>query len=514
MGAAHIVFLLGLASLIVAMALRKNVMIPAVLATFATALAYSGSVPDAIMSVFRATITSGTALFEIFIVIAAVTSMLAAMRAIGSDDLMVRPVGRWMVNGRVAYVVLFVFTYLLSLFFWPTPALALIGAVLLPAAIKVGLPPLGAAVALAISGQGMSIASDYVIGLAPSISASGAGVPADDIADRALVISLIVGVTAAVLAYYLTVRPRLRAKPVSGIDTTGGTVHHADGPRGVPAGTPAGVASTPSVPDSPVPAGSSTATDVLEMELPGFEDDDTRITDRPTLTRVWAIGVPTAFVAVLAYMLVGRFTDLVPWEDGAGASLVGGTALLLMALVTVTSRRTEALEFCATHFIDGLSYAFKAMGIILPVAGFVYIGIPDHSGAILGLGDDVIPPAFLFDTVEMVQPYIPDNGVFVAFSMLFIGMAIGLDGSGWAGLPLTGGLAAALAPQSGMDTATLAAIAQNGATWTGGGTLVIWSSLVVVAGFCRIPVAELVRHLVVPVMAGLLLATGVAVVVW
>nr|WP_259465646.1 hypothetical protein [Rhodococcus opacus] len=225
MGAAQIVFLVGLASLIVAMALRKNVMIPAVLATFATALAYSGSVPNAIMSVFRATITSGTALFEIFIVIAAVTSMLAAMRAIGSDEVMVRPVSRWMVNGRVAYIVLFVFTYFLSLFFWPTPALALIGAVLLPAAIKVGLPPLGAAVVLAISGQGMSIASDYVIGLAPSISASGAGVPADDIADRALVISLIVGITAAVLAYFLTVRRRMRTDGVPGTDPIGGTGH-------------------------------------------------------------------------------------------------------------------------------------------------------------------------------------------------------------------------------------------------------------------------------------------------
>ncbi|MDJ0415585.1 permease [Rhodococcus opacus] len=508
MGAAQIVFLVGLASLIVAMALRKNVMIPAVLATFATALAYSGSVPNAIMSVFRATITSGTALFEIFIVIAAVTSMLAAMRAIGSDEVMVRPVSRWMVNGRVAYIVLFVFTYFLSLFFWPTPALALIGAVLLPAAIKVGLPPLGAAVVLAISGQGMSIASDYVIGLAPSISASGAGVPADDIADRALVISLIVGITAAVLAYFLTVRRRMRTDAVPGTDPIGGTGHPPGGVGGTPAGPAAGFAPSPEVAVSP------TATDVLDEELPGFEDDGTRITDRPTLTRAWAIGVPAAFVAVLVYMLAGRFTDLVPWEDGAGASLVGGTAIILMALVTVTSRRSDALEFCATHFIDGLSYAFKAMGIILPVAGFVYIGIPDYSGAILGLDDDTTGPAFLFDTVERVQPYIPDNGVFVALSMLFIGMAVGLDGSGWAGLPLTGGLAAALAPQSGMDTATLAAIAQNGATWTGGGTLVIWSSLVVVAGFCRIPVAELVRHLVVPVMAGLLLATGAAVVIW
>ncbi len=249
------------------------------------------------------------------------------------------------------------------------------------------------------------------------------------------------------------------------------------GVGGTPAGPAAGFAPSPDVAVSP------TATDVLDEELPGFEDDGTRITDRPTLTRAWAIGVPAAFVAVLVYMLVGRFTDLVPWEDGAGASLVGGTAIILMALVTVTSRRSDALEFCATHFIDGLSYAFKAMGIILPVAGFVYIGIPDYSGAILGLDDDTTGPAFLFDTVERVQPYIPDNGVFVALSMLFIGMAVGLDGSGWAGLPLTGGLAAALAPQSGMDTATLAAIAQNGATWTGGGNS---RDLVVAGGGRRI----------------------------
>ncbi len=511
MTAAHLVFLLGLASMITAIALRKNDMIPAIVATFATAFAFSGSVPNAIMSVFRATITSGTALFEIFIVIAAVTSMLAAMRAIGSDDLMVRPVSRWMVNGRVAYIVLFVFTYLLSLFFWPTPALALIGAVLLPAALKVGLPPLGAAVALAISGQGMSIASDYVIGLAPSISASGAGVPADDIADRALAISLIVGVTAAVLAYLLSVRPYMRRQAASELDLDGESDYSTGGSEIALTDTHSGSAPDRSTAE-PTGSGPSVAsTEVLEAELPGVEDHDTRITDRPYLTRAWAIGVPAAFAAVLVYMLVGRFTDLVPWEDGAGASLVGGAALVLMALVTITSRRSEALEFCATHFIDGLSYAFKAMGIILPIAGFVYIGIPDYSGAILGLGEDVTPPAFLFDTVEAVQPYIPDNGAFVAFSMLFIGMAIGLDGSGWAGLPLTGGLAAALGPESGMDVATLAAIAQNGATWTGGGTLVIWSSLVVVAGFCRIPVTELVRHLVVPVMAGLLLATGVAV---
>ncbi|MGX7725898.1 permease [Rhodococcus sp. 5G237] len=508
MTVAHIVFLLGLVGLIVAMALRKNVLIPAVVATFATALAYDGNVASAVMAVFRATLTAGGALFEIFVVIAAVTSMLAAMRTIGADELMVRPFGRWMINGRVAYIVLFVVTYLLSLFFWPTPALALIGAVLLPAAIKAGLPPLGAALALAISGQGMALASDYVIGLAPSISASGAGVPADDIADRALVLSLIVGLTAAVLAWFLTIRKEIvrhSANLVSATDDpgTGGSV------SGGPAPHPNG--------DLPTPENDHTGTDhtapvstVAAIDLPGTL---TPVLTRPTPARAWAIGVPATFGLVLVYTMLGRFTDLVPWSDGAGASLVGGTALVLMAAVTLTTRPADTLEHCATHFVDGLVYAFKAMGIILPVAGFVYLGIPDYSGSILGL-EDGTGPAFLFDTVKSIQTYIPDNGLFAAFSMLLIGLLIGLDGSGWAGLPLTGGIAAALAPQAGMDTATLAALAQNAATWTGGGTLVIWSSLIVVAGFCRVPVGDLVRRLAIPVVSGLLVATVAAVVIW
>lgn len=521
MTVAHIVFLLGLLVLIVAMALRKNVLIPAVLATFATALAYDGNIASAVMSVFRATLTAGGALFEIFVVIAAVTSMLAAMRSIGADELMVRPFGRWMIDGRIAYIVLFVVTYLLSLFFWPTPALALIGAVLLPAAIKAGLPPLGAALALAISGQGMALASDYVIGLAPSISASGAGVPADDIADRALVLSLIVGLTAATLAWFLTVRREIARRSRDSATQDGGSSAGGLAPGEPAAGAAADL--PPGEGNRPLPVGTVPSSDTVAVPnsdtvaVPSVDAvlsrTSTPVLTRPASARAWAIGVPATFGLVLVYMMLGRFTDLVPWSDGAGASLVGGSALLLMAAVTLTTQRSDALEHCATHFVDGLAYAFKAMGIILPVAGFVYLGIPDYSGSILGL-ESGTGPAFLFDAVERVQEYTPDNGLFAALSMVVIGMLIGLDGSGWAGLPLTGGIAASLAPQAGMDTATLAALAQNAATWTGGGTLVIWSSLIVVAGFCRVPVGDLVRRLAIPVVSGLLVAAVAAVVLW
>ena len=53
-----------------------------------------------------------------------------------------------------------------------------------------------------------------------------------------------------------------------------------------------------------------------------------------------------------------------------------------------------------------------------------------------------------------------------------------------------------------------------GAVWTGGGTLVAWSSLIAVAGFARVPVLEAVRALLIPVLIGLACSTVAAMVLW
>jgi hypothetical protein len=60
----------------------------------------------------------------------------------------------------------------------------------------------------------------------------------------------------------------------------------------------------------------------------------------------------------------------------------------------------------------------------------------------------------------------------------------------------------------------LAAVGQIGAIWTGGGTLIAWSSLIAVAGFARVHVLDLVRALTVPVLAGMALSTICAVLVF
>lgn len=500
---AHWVYLLGLVVLIVTVIAKKNVIAPAMIATFLTGLAFSGSVTAGLAAVFNAAIIGTRELLPIFIIIALVTAMLGAVRHAGADSVMIRPLRGLFRNGHISYVVLAVVTFLLSVSFWPTPVLPLIAAILLPAAVKVGLPPFGAALAIAIAGQGMALSSDLVMGVAPALSAEGADVSASLIAVRATVIALIAGVVALTIAYFRDVRTKM-LDPVAAAAVTLPVAEASAGAEPPASSARAGGAG---------PSGGRARATTLRPTGAGDDALDGENTAPSTKARLIAIGVPALFAALLAFMLLGRFTPWVPdIDDGLGAPLVGGAAALALVTIAVLVNRRTWLADVGQHFTDGITFSFRSMGMVIPVAGFVYIGLSDYSGAILGLDPELPAPAFLLDAVASVEPHIPQVPVFAAFAMLLIGMVIGLDGSGWPGLPFTGSLAASLGESSGADVATLAAIAQNGASWTGGGTLVIWSSLIVVAGLTGVSVMDLARRLFVPVICGLVVATSVAAV--
>jgi len=73
-------------------------------------------------------------------------------------------------------------------------------------------------------------------------------------------------------------------------------------------------------------------------------------------------------------------------------------------------------------------------------------------------------------------------------------------------------LAGAIAGGNPQIAAVLGAVGQMGSVWSGGGTIVAWSSLVAVAGIVGVPVMDLVRKNFVPVIAGLTVSTTIAVV--
>ncbi|MBJ7463670.1 MAG: hypothetical protein JHD38_08545 [Mycolicibacterium sp.] len=514
LSAAHWIYLAGIVVILITMALRKNIVVPAVVATLLTAWVFSGSIVTGLSSIFNASLVAAQELFNIFLIIAFITAMLGALREMGADKLMVAPFRRVMRAGTSSFITLAIVTYVISLFFWPTPAVPLVGAVLIPVAIRAGLSPLSVGMVIAIAGQGMALSSDYIIKVAPGISATSAGVDADSVADKALVLSLITGIAALLITYVMQRRTWQKPSP----DLLVAWENKAD-KFGLPeGGTSDGVGGTAAAPQgsdprTPVPAGSggTSATATLAPADTLTEP----VLPKSLAAKIFAALVPTAYLAFIVYLLLGKFTALVPpLQGGDAAGIVGGIAAILLFAACLTNDKRDFLESSSTHIIDGLVFAFKAMGVVLPIAGFFFIGSGDFSARVLGMGADATGPAFLFDLISAAMAHVTPSPFILGFGVLFVGIVAGLDGSGFSGLPLTGSLAGALGPAANMDPATLAAIGQMGNIWSGGGTLVAWSSLIAVAGFARIPVLTLARKCFVPVMAGLVLSTVFAILVF
>ncbi|NMD97283.1 hypothetical protein HF877_18070 [Rhodococcus sp. BL-253-APC-6A1W] len=523
--AAHWVYLAGILVILATMALRKNIVVPAVVATFLTALVFSGSIVTGLSSIFNASLVAAKELFNIFLIIAMVTAMLGALRQLGADRLMVAPFRRVMRAGTSSFLVLAAVTYVISLFFWPTPAVPLVGAVLIPVAIRAGLSPISVGMVIAICGQGMALSSDYIIKVAPGISASAAGVDADAVADKALVLSLIVGGTALLITYFSQKRtwrtpsPDLLTEWEAEADSGVGEPTSAPDPSG-PSGTGSTRPVRPQRSGPPPPVLGEAAGTATAVLAPTRDDASTFEAPQPDKERrgtakAFAMLVPLAYLAFIVYLMLGKFTDVVPpLKGGEAAAIVGGIASLVLFAAAASTDKGGFLETTSDHLVDGLVFAFKAMGCVLPIAGFFFIGNPDFAAPILGLSSDATGPAILFDLVTSVQAHLPQNAFVTSFGILLIGLVAGLDGSGFSGLPLTGALSGALGPAVDVDPATLAAIGQMGNIWSGGGVIIAWSSLIAVAGFARVPVLDLARKCFLPVMAGLVLSTVFAVLVF
>ena len=539
--AAHWVYLVGVVTILGTMLARKNIVVPAVFFTFLTALVYKKSLAGGLAGVFNASLVSAQQLFSIFLIIALVTGMLGALQALGADTKMVAPFRPVMRNGHLAFWTLAVVTYLISLFFWPTPAVPLIGAVLIPVAIRAGLRPMAVAFTVAIAGQGMALSSDFVIRVAPGLSATAAGVDADSVANRAMILSLVVGVTALVIGYVLEMR-RMRTPSQQWLDEweagdieatvlevteveDAPTIGHGPalrelelegalaGVRSATGGGSAGAASAYAdggeppngAPERPSLSGRPDSGPAQPANVPGW------------VSTLFAVAVPAAYLVLIGYLVysISNSGHSNGVKGGDAAALVGGIASITIFLAAFAESRSTFLERSAEHVVDGLVFAFKAMGVVLPIAGFFFIGNGDFAGQILGVApkEDGSPagPAFLYDLVLHGQSHLPTNSFITAFGILLVGMVAGLEGSGFSGLPLTGSLAGTLGHVTGVDSETLAAVGQMGNIWSGGGTLVAWSSLIAVAGFARVPVIELARRCFFPVVTGLILSTIIAV---
>ncbi|NAS85150.1 hypothetical protein [Clostridioides difficile] len=148
---AHYIYILFMVIILITMIMKKDTIVPCILGVFFMGLFFEKNIFGAITAVFNSFIISLNELGPIILIIAIMVALSKALEANNAIQYMVRPFSRVIKNSNTAFFVTGFVMLVLSWFFWPTPAVALVGAVFLPVAMRAGLPAIGVAVSYVIN---------------------------------------------------------------------------------------------------------------------------------------------------------------------------------------------------------------------------------------------------------------------------------------------------------------------------------------------------------------------------
>lgn len=452
----HWVYLAFIVFILIMLIKRRDTTMVCVVGILVLALIATESLSGSVSGIFNSFLYATKELLGTIFIISIVVSMSRVMIRTGINEIMVQPLTRFMKTPALAFWGIGIIMMVSSWFFWPSPGVALIGAVLLPAAVRVGLPALGAAMAMNLFGHGIALSGDYIIQGAPKLTADAAGLPVSQVMDASIPLVIVMGVVTTVVAFWMMQRDRKKGTWRDGLVENSTTI----------------------------------ASDANSIAL-------------PLRVKQWAaIIIPILFlldvVAMIAFDLTG----------GDATALVGGTATLILIVLTLIAHRNQGIEEVTSYLIEGFQFGFKIFGPVIPIAAFFYLGdaaftevlgnhLPEGSNGIVN------------DLGVALANTVPVNGIVGSITLTVTGAITGLDGSGFSGISLAGSVAKMFATAIGSGAATLTALGQVAAIWVGGGTLIPWA-LIPAAAICGVSPFELARRNLKPVLIGLGVTTIVA----
>ena len=434
----HYAYLIGVIVILAVMVLKKDT--PAVCIPFLFILGLIGlkSVTGGIITVFSAVLYAGREFMEVLATIALVTSLSKCLKDLGSDYLMMVPMAGIMKTPSLTWWILGLTMFLFSLFLWPSPSVALVGAIMLPFAVKAGLNPLAAAMAMNLFGHGFALSYDVVIQGAPAISAGAAGLDTSSILRQAWPLFWMMGIVTVLSAYVLN-RSQLDAR----------------GPR-------------------------------LSIQA-----EPSRPQGHKKAALFLAVFTPIAFAGDIILML------LCGLKGGDATSMVSGTALLITCLGALLGFGKQSLEKVTGYVTEGFLFAIRIFAPVIIIGAFFFLG-GDGITSIMG---ERFNHGIMNDWALWLAQNAPLNKYMAAFIQMVVGGLTGLDGSGFSGLPLTGALARTFGTATGSSVPVMAALGQIAAIFVGGGTIVPWG-LIPVAAICNVSPLELARKNLIPVCIG------------
>ncbi|MFH5181388.1 hypothetical protein ACHHV8_01330 [Paenibacillus sp. TAB 01] len=453
----HWIYLLFIILIIGFMVFRKDTTILCIAGIFLLGLVSTQSLSHSISGVFNSFIYAIKELLGTILIISIIVSMSRVLTLTGINESMISPFTRLIRTPALAYWVIGILMMIISWFFWPSPAVALLGAVLLPVALRVGLPALGVAAAMNLFGHGIALSGDFVIQGAPKLTADAAGIPVGDVISASVPLVFVMGIVTTAVSFWMLRRDMRSGK----------------------------LAATPQV----TPSASSGPADKA-------------VTLSPSNRLLFAIVIPLLFLADVAAMFVLKL------QGGDATALVGGTALLIMLWITLTAHKQDGLAQSTNYLIEGFQFGFRIFGPVIPIAAFFYLGdsaFTEIFGKVLPAGSQ----GLVNDLGLALAHTVPVNQAVGAVTLTTVGAITGLDGSGFSGISLAGSIAHLFSTAIGSGVATLTALGQIAAIWVGGGTLIPWA-LIPAAAICGVDPFELARRNLKPVVIGLVVTTIVA----
>jgi hypothetical protein len=456
--ALHWIYVVFIALIIGFMVMRRDTSLICIVGIFLLGITATGSLSSSISSIFNSFAFAITELLSTILVISIIVAMSKTLTTTGINDVMISPFTKLIRNPTLAYWTIGILMMVISWFFWPSPAVALLGAVLLPVAIRAGLPALGVAMAMNLFGHGIALSGDFVIQAAPKLTADAAGIPINDVINASIPLVFVMGLVTTVVAFYFLKRDMKRG--------------------------------------------------VLEVKLivpPESTPENTNKIALLSLTqkRFFALLVPFLFALDVAAMFILNL------QGGDATALIGGTSILILLIITLVSHKNKGLEKSTEFLIEGFQFGFKVFGPVIPIAAFFYLGDAGFT-KIIG---DFLPKGSLGivnDLGTALANVVPLSKAVGAVTLTTVGAITGLDGSGFSGISLAGSVAGLFAVAIGKGIATLTALGQIAAIWVGGGTLVPWA-LIPAAAICNVDPFELARRNLLPVIIGLFVTTIVAI---
>ena len=464
----HYAYLIGVIAILAVMVRRRDTPAVCIAFLFILGVIGLGSVAGGIMTVFNAVLYAAREFMEVIATIALVTALSKCLKDLGSDYLMMVPMSRVMKTPSLTWWILGLTMFLFSLFLWPSPSVALVGAIMLPFAVKAGLNPLAAAMAMNLLGHGFALSYDFVIQGAPGVSAGAAGVSSADILTQAAPVFWVMGIATVVSAFLLNRRTMGIQSVVPAGPRLFGGGEGADSGE-LPSGGDGGVSGTGGL--SRKPAASRKAAMTL------------------------AILTPLAFLADILMMFAFNL------KGGDATSLVSGTAALVMCAGAALGFKGRFLEKVTDYVTDGFLFAIRIFAPVIIIGAFFFLG---GSGITTIMGDQ-FQSGTINDWAVWLAHNAPLNKYMAALIQMVVGALTGLDGSGFSGLPLTGSLARTFGLAVGASVPVLASLGQITAIFVGGGTIVPWG-LIPVAAICDVSPLELARKNLLPVLIGFICA--------